>query len=172
MEERQSRLSSMVWRRLRPYFCVRLILLNSMFSNFCHVLKEDLLNPKNYFDIKFEMESDDGEKNVGSAGQTYAVTAMLCVARLSLVEKKEKGRQHSGLRFMPIDEAEGIGSNFDLLERIAEAKDYQLISMSINPLDDFRDGEQYLYILNGSKKRKERVSTFAIFSNADEIQKI
>ena len=49
---------------------------------------------------------------------------------------------------------------------------YQLISMSINPLDDFRDGEQYLYILNGSKKRKERVSTFAIFSNADEIQKI
>ena len=45
MEERQSRLSSMVWRRLRPYFCVRLILLNSMFSNFCHVLK-----PEGYFD--------------------------------------------------------------------------------------------------------------------------
>ena len=133
---------------------------------------EDLLNPKNYFDIKFEMKSDDGEKNVGSAGQTYAVTAMLCVARLSLVEKKEKGTQHSGLRFMPIDEAEGIGSNFDLLERIAKAKDYQLISMSINPLDDFREGEQYLYILNGTKKRKERVSTFAIFSNTDEIQKI
>ena len=44
MEERQSRLSSMVWRRLRPYFCVRLILLNSMFSNFCHVLKEAILN--------------------------------------------------------------------------------------------------------------------------------
>lgn len=133
---------------------------------------EDLLNPKNYFDIKFEMKSDDGEKNVGSAGQTYAVTAMLCVARLSLVEKKEKGRQHNGLRFMPIDEAEGIGSNFDLLERIAKAKDYQLVSMSINPIDDFREGEQYLYILNGTKKRKERVSTFAIFSNTDEIQKI
>lgn len=133
---------------------------------------DDLLNPKNYFDIKFEMESDDGEKNVGSAGQTYAVTAMLCVARISLFEKKEKGKQQSGLRFMPIDEAEGIGSNFDLLERIAKANDYQLVSMSINPLDDFREGEQYLYILNGSKKRKERVSTFAIFSNADEIQKI
>lgn len=132
---------------------------------------EDLLNPKNYFDIKFDMESDDGERNVGSAGQTYAVTAMLCVARLSLVEKRENGKQQRGLRFMPIDEAEGIGSNFDLLERIAKANDYQLISMSINPLDDFRDGEQYLYILNGSKKRKERISTFAIFSNADEIIK-
>ena len=46
MEERQSRLSSMVWRRLRPYFCVRLILLNSMFSNFCHVLKKLGLNTK------------------------------------------------------------------------------------------------------------------------------
>lgn len=132
---------------------------------------EDLLNPKNYFDIKFDMESDDGERNVGSAGQTYAVTAMLCVARLSLVEKRENGKQQRGLRFMPIDEAEGIGSNFDLLERIAKANDYQLISMSINPLDDFKDGEQYLYILNGSKKRKERISTFAIFSNSDEIIK-
>jgi DNA repair protein SbcC/Rad50 len=71
-----------------------------------------------------------------------------------------------------VDEAEGIGSNFDLLERIAKAKNYQLISISINPLDGFREGEQYLYILNGSKKRKERVNTFAIFSNADEIQKI
>ena len=117
------------------------------------------------------MESDDGEKNVGSAGQTYAVTAMLCVARLSLVEKKEKGRQHSGLRFMPFAKLQIDVDKF-LSASVNEHKDYQLISMSINPLDDFRDGEQYLYILNGSKKRKERVSTFAIFSNADEIQKI
>ena len=39
MEERQNRLSSMVWRRLQPYFCGRLTLRNSMSSNFCHVLK-------------------------------------------------------------------------------------------------------------------------------------
>jgi len=39
MEERQSRWSSMVWKRLRPYSCARLIPQNSMFSNFCHVLK-------------------------------------------------------------------------------------------------------------------------------------
>ena len=38
MEERQSRLSSTVWRRFQQYFCVRLIPQNSMFSNFCHVL--------------------------------------------------------------------------------------------------------------------------------------
>ena len=38
MEERKSRLSSMVWRRFQQYFCVRLIPQNSMFANFCHVL--------------------------------------------------------------------------------------------------------------------------------------
>ena len=38
MEERQSRLSNMDWKRFRPYLCVRLIPQNSMFSNFCHVL--------------------------------------------------------------------------------------------------------------------------------------
>ena len=40
MEERQSRLSNMDWKRFRPYLCVRLIPQNSMFSNFCHVLKD------------------------------------------------------------------------------------------------------------------------------------
>ncbi len=39
MEERQSRWSSMAWKRSQPYFCVRLIRQNSMFSNFCHLLK-------------------------------------------------------------------------------------------------------------------------------------
>ncbi len=38
MEERQSRLSNMDWKRFRPYLCVRLIPQNSMFSNFCHAL--------------------------------------------------------------------------------------------------------------------------------------
>ena len=38
MEERQSRLSSMVWKRFLPYLCVRLIPQNLMFSNFCHLL--------------------------------------------------------------------------------------------------------------------------------------
>ena len=38
MEERQSRLSNMDWKRFRPYLCVRLIPQNSMFSNFCHLL--------------------------------------------------------------------------------------------------------------------------------------
>jgi DNA repair protein SbcC/Rad50 len=125
---------------------------------------KELLNPKRYFDISFNMQADDGELNVGSAGQTYAAVALLCIARLSLINQTENGKQKKGLRFMPIDEAEGIGSNFDLLEYIAKSNDYQIISMSIRPLDDFREGEQYLYILNGSLGKNERINTFAIFS--------
>ncbi len=124
----------------------------------------DLLNPKRYFDIKFDMVSDDGDLNVGSAGQTYAAVALLCIARLTLVEKTEGGKQHKGLRIMPIDEAEGIGSNYGLLEKIAANNDYQIITMSIRPLDDFKEGEQYLYMLNGKTVKNDRISTFAIFS--------
>ena len=32
----------MDWKRFRPYLCVRLIPQNSMFSNFCHVLKAEI----------------------------------------------------------------------------------------------------------------------------------
>ncbi|PKP22888.1 MAG: hypothetical protein CVU05_02015 [Bacteroidetes bacterium HGW-Bacteroidetes-21] len=123
---------------------------------------KELLNPKRYFDISFNMQADDGELNVGSAGQTYAAVALLCIARLSLID--QSGRLRKGLRFMPIDEAEGIGSNYDLLENIAKTNDYQIISMSIRPLDDFKEGEQYLYILNGRMGKNERINTFAIFS--------
>ena len=39
MDDVQSRWSNMVWKRFQTYFSVRAIHLNSMFSNFCHVLK-------------------------------------------------------------------------------------------------------------------------------------
>ncbi len=42
MEERQSRLSNMDWKRFRPYLCVRLIPQNSMFSNsFDYLIKHE-----------------------------------------------------------------------------------------------------------------------------------
>jgi DNA repair protein SbcC/Rad50 len=128
---------------------------------------KELLNPKRYFNIEFSMKSDDGEHNVGSAGQTYASVALLCIARLSLIQNTEKTKKQEGLYFMPIDEAESIGSNFDLLEKIAKANGFQLIVMSIRPLDDFKEGEQYQYMLNGQSGKDKRISTFAIFSEAE-----
>ena len=56
MEERRSRLSSMAWKRLQPYSYDRLIPQNSMSSNFCHVLKNQLKLAKrvNLFDYSLE----------------------------------------------------------------------------------------------------------------------
>lgn len=47
---------------------------------------------------------------------------------------------------MPIDEAEGLGSNFDLLNEIAQKYDYQIVTFAINPLGRY-DG-QFIYILH------------------------
>lgn len=76
-----------------------------------------LLNPKSYFKIDFSMRKSDGTINSGSTGQTYAAIALLCIARLSLIERKASGgKLAKGLRIMPIDETENIGSNFTMLE--------------------------------------------------------
>ena len=40
----KGRLSNMAWKRLQPYLYDRLIPQNSMFSNFCHILKFFLIN--------------------------------------------------------------------------------------------------------------------------------
>ncbi len=50
---------------------------------------EDLLNPKSYYDLKFTIKSiHTKNSNDGSTSQTYAAIALLCIARLSLIEKK------------------------------------------------------------------------------------
>ena len=47
---------------------------------------------------------------------------------------------------MPIDEAEGLGTNFDLLYDIAQEFDYQIISFSINPIGRYQENERFIYI--------------------------
>ncbi|MCW3117213.1 MAG: hypothetical protein JWM28_1295, partial [Chitinophagaceae bacterium] len=133
---------------------------------------EDLLNPNSYFNLSFKMESHaTGKTNSGSTGQTYAATALLCIARLSLVNRSAVSQKKPpGIRFMPVDEAEGLGSNFDMLYEIAREFDYQILTMSINPLGKFKDGEQYIYMLSNNKEVAEDVNyaPFAIFSEADQ----
>jgi ABC-type dipeptide/oligopeptide/nickel transport system ATPase component len=87
---------------------------------------EDLLNPNSYFNLSFKMESHaTGKTNSGSTGQTYAATALLCIARLSLVNRTAVSQKKPpGIRFMPVDEAEGLGSNFDMLYEIAREFDW------------------------------------------------
>ncbi len=102
-----------------------------------------LLDPKSYFDLSFDLESDRGTTQ-GSTGQAYTAIALLCIARLSLIEERQK----QGVRFMPIDEAEGIGSNYETLYNLALKYDYQVVSMSIRNVEGVQEGKQNIYMLN------------------------
>lgn len=106
---------------------------------------KELLDPNSYLELNLEMQDASGKSNKGSTGQTYTAIASLCIARLSVVGSKNYEKD-SGIRFMPIDEAEGLGSNFDMLYEIAQKYDYQIITFSINPLG--RYDEQFIYILH------------------------
>jgi peptide subunit release factor RF-3 len=57
---------------------------------------------------------------------------------------------------MPIDEAEGLGTNFDMLYDIAQKHDYQIITFAINPLGRYND--QYIYILHRNTETEEEVN--------------
>ncbi|MDR6784598.1 hypothetical protein ABIE26_003244 [Pedobacter africanus] len=107
-----------------------------------------LLDPTSYYELSFSMESDSGRINKGSTGQTYAAIALLCIARLSVMSREEGKSYNKAVRVMPIDEAEGLGSNYDMLYDIAREFDYQIISLSINPVGKFNEKDQYIYMLH------------------------
>lgn len=124
-------------------------------NNSNDITLEDLLNPNSYIELSLDMKNRAGRNNKGSTWQTYAAIALLCIARLSIVGNKNNA-QEDGLRFMPIDEAEGLGSNFDLLSDIAKEYDYQILTFSINPLGKYN--EQHVYILNRNPDVEEEVN--------------
>lgn len=127
----------------------------------------DLMNPLSYFDLQFDLKLDNNEINSGSNGQTYAANALLCLARLSLIEDK-RGK---GIKVMPIDEAEGLGSNYDMLHELAKKEKYQIITMAIETAGEIREGDQYIYIMNENKgtDMDSYVPPFGIFSDPDTI---
>ena len=134
---------------------------------------QDLLNPKKYFELSFSLQKDN-IKNSGSTGQVYSAIALLCIARISLIERDEGGKRRKGVRFMPVDEAEGLGSNYEMLSKIAKKEDYQIISMSINPVGEFEDGSHYIYMLNEPEDETVRINgmPFAQFTENEITQNI
>ncbi|WP_294346872.1 hypothetical protein [uncultured Sphingobacterium sp.] len=122
----------------------------------------DLMDPKSYFDLEFELRLDNNEVNSGSNGQTYAANALLCLARLSLIESKEEG-----IRIMPIDEAEGLGSNYDMLHELAKKEKYQIVTMAIETAGELTDDGQYVYIMNENNLAdpENYVPPLGIFAN-------
>ncbi|GAA3615416.1 DNA repair protein Rad50 [Flavivirga amylovorans] len=131
---------------------------------------EMLLSPQSYYDLSFFIKSKLG-KNSGSTSQTYSAIALLCIARLSLIDKETPLAKEAkpGIRFMPIDEAEGLGSNFDMLYEIAKENDYQLLSLSIRP-NKVDAKNQNIYLLQNNLEVEDRVNydPIPIFGNFDE----
>ena len=129
----------------------------------------ELLNPKSYYGLNFTIKSLHGKTNPGSTSQTYAAIAHLCIARLSLINRVAKDKVRDGIRFMPIDEAAGLGSNFDMLYDIAKANDYQIISLSIQPYKvDMLN--QYIYLLHNNLEESDKVNyePVPIFGDFDD----
>ncbi|MBD2702897.1 hypothetical protein IC229_19780 [Spirosoma sp. BT702] len=106
---------------------------------------DDLLSPFSYYTPNYKIHTASGITNSGSTGQTYTSMALLCIAKLSMM-KKDQALKSEGLRFMSIDEAAGIGSNLEMLEKIAKQYGYQVFSLSI-PLNHVNEGEQHIYRL-------------------------
>lgn len=130
---------------------------------------DELIDPKSYFDLEFNLTLENGEMNSGSNGQTYTGNALLGLARLSLLDGNGKG-----IKVMPIDEAEGLGGNYDLLHDLAKKEKYQIISMGIETTGDIVEGEQYIYIMNENKisDYESYVPPVAILSGGDLIDDI
>ncbi|MDR2621037.1 MAG: hypothetical protein LBC48_00470 [Dysgonamonadaceae bacterium] len=125
----------------------------------------DILNPNSYMELSLEMKDLKGKSNKGSTGQTYAAIALLCIARLSIVGNRRE--TNTGIRFMPIDEAEGLGSNFDMLYEIAHKYGYQIVTFAINPLGRYEG--QYIYILHRNPDTDTNINytPMAVYSKED-----
>ncbi|OMP75792.1 hypothetical protein [[Flexibacter] sp. ATCC 35208] len=119
---------------------------------------EKILDPNSYFDLEFTMKSESGAVNKGSSGQSYAGIALLCIARLHIIGAGVGARGRNGIKFMPVDEAEGLGSNYDMLYNIAKEYHYQIVSFAINPLGAFTEGNLYMYMLSKDLTSKEDIN--------------
>lgn len=137
-------------------------LLEINFKKYCKTKSEakanDILNPFNYYDASAQIVDPNDERNPGSSGQNYGMLALLCIAKLSIVEGKTReafDRIEQGIRVLPIDEVAGLGENFDMLYEIAQRLDYQIFTMTITANDlTFKDGNQiyYEFIKNADEK--------------------
>lgn len=137
-------------------------LLEINFKKYCNTRTEakanDILNPFNYYDASAKIIDPNNEISPGSSGQNYGMLALLCIAKLSIVEGKSRNafdKIEQGIRILPIDEVAGLGENFDMLYEIAQRLDYQIFTMTITANDlTFQDGNQiyYEFIKNADEK--------------------
>tara|TARA_A100000171_G_scaffold42202_1_gene43397 strand:- start:3616 stop:6762 length:3147 start_codon:yes stop_codon:yes gene_type:complete len=111
----------------------------------------DLLNPKSYFHLSTKMVDENGVENSGSTGETYTALVLLGIARLSLVQNKNKG-----LKFIILEESSNLDdTNFNLFPKIAKEYHYQIITMTPKPFGSDSAEGWYLHQLIKGKKNKD-----------------
>lgn len=125
-------------------------------TGYRHADLKEILNPYSYYSVTYRIENAKGKKNSGSTGQSYAALALLCIAKLSLINDDKKS-DIPGLRFMAIDEVAGIGTNFDMLKKIAKIYDYQIISQSIETVKPIK-GQHNIFNLYKNKNTDDPIN--------------
>jgi len=114
-----------------------------------------LLNPKFYFTLKVRMEDEKGKSNIGSGGEAYTALALLCIGRLSIVQKHQE--KNPGVKFIIIEELSNIDdTNFNIFPDIARQFGYQLMTMTPKPFGSYTKEEWYLHMLVKGKQDRER----------------
>ncbi len=100
------------------------------------------------------MEDEEGKTNSGSGGQSYTALALLCIGRLSIVQRTDKDR--AGVRFIIIEELSNIDdTNFSIFPEIAKKFNYQLLTMTPKPFGSYTDDEWFLHMLIRGKEEKD-----------------
>lgn len=137
-------------------------LLEATFKKYCptkiDAKANEILNPFNYYEASAIIADPNDNPSPGSSGQNYGMLALLCIAKLSIVEGKTRNifdKIEQGIRILPIDEVAGLGENFDMLYEIAQRLDYQIFTMTIAANDlTFENGKQiyYEFIKNSDEK--------------------
>jgi hypothetical protein len=126
----------------------------------------DLLNPKFYFRLQVRMEDEKGKTNAGSGGQAYTALALLCIGRLSVVQKQEN---RPGIRFIIIEELSNIDdTNFNIFPQIANEFRYQLLTMTPKPFGSYTNEDWYLHMLVEGKEPDRNYTTMSFFKNKYE----
>jgi hypothetical protein len=122
---------------------------------------EDLLNPKFYFELRVGLYDDKNNRYSGSGGQAYTALALLCIGRLSVIQR-DKNRP--GVRFIIIEELSNIDdTNFGLFPMIAQQFGYQLMTMTPKPFGTYSEDSWFLHMLVRGKDKDINYQPMSFF---------
>jgi len=122
---------------------------------------EDLLNPKYYFELKVGLFDDKNNKYSGSGGQAYTALALLCIGRLSVIQRD---KERPGVKFIIIEELSNIDdTNFGLFPQIAEQFGYQLLTMTPKPFGTYSEDNWFLHMLVRGKDKDINYQPMSFF---------